>query len=149
MSKSTKPYLVRALHQWCTDQDYVPYIRVWVNEYADVPGEYVENNEIVLNISYNATRELTIHNDFISFDARFGGVSRKIWLPMGNVISIFSRETGEGMEFDVELTEAKHFPRPVVVVPEVTEDTEVAPTQPDDPNGKPRPSGRPSLRIVK
>lgn len=152
MSRSTKPYLIRALHQWCIDQDYIPYIKVWVDEHADVPNEYVENNEIILNVSYDATRDLVIHNESISFSARFNGVVRKIAFPIGNVISIFARETGEGMEFEVELTEAKVYPRPVSLVTDsgkTMDEGKMATEQPEDNGQGSRPTGRPTLRIVK
>jgi stringent starvation protein B len=81
-----------------------PFLVVWVDEHADVPREYVKNNEIVLNIAASATQNLRIDNEWVSFSARFAGVSRDIWVPVGNVMSIFARETGEGMGFEVELS---------------------------------------------
>lgn len=102
MTVSTRPYLLRAIHQWCTDQGQTPYMVVWVDENVQVPMEYVKNNEIVLNVAYSATQNLQLDNDWISFAARFGGVSREIWVPVGNVLSIFSRESGEGMGFELE-----------------------------------------------
>ncbi|MGC0154990.1 ClpXP protease specificity-enhancing factor [Chromobacterium vaccinii] len=141
MSSSTKPYMIRALHQWCSDNGHTPYIVVWVNDRADVPLEYVKNNEIVLNIAYGATKNLQIENDWISFSARFGGVSRDIWVPVGNVMSIFARETGEGMGFEVEPAVEDVPERPT---PEGDEQPDG-----DDPGPGGRPSGRPSLRIVK
>ncbi|SCK09267.1 ClpXP protease specificity-enhancing factor [Vogesella sp. LIG4] len=102
MTVSTRPYLIRALHQWCTDQGQTPYIVVWVDENVQVPMEYVKNNEIVLNVGYGATQGLQIDNEWLSFSARFGGVSREIWIPIGNVLSIFARESGEGMGFELE-----------------------------------------------
>lgn len=102
MTVSTRPYLLRAIHQWCTDQGQTPYMVVWVDENVQVPMEYVKNNEIVLNVAYGATQNLQLDNDWISFAARFGGVSREIWVPVGNVLSIFSRESGEGMGFELE-----------------------------------------------
>lgn len=102
MTASTRPYLIRAIHQWCTDQGQTPYMVVWVDENVQVPMEFVKNNEIVLNVGYGATQGLSIENDWISFSARFGGVSREIWVPVGNVLSIFSRDSGEGMGFELE-----------------------------------------------
>ncbi|WP_434630337.1 ClpXP protease specificity-enhancing factor [Chromobacterium sp. CV08] len=141
MSSSTKPYMIRALHQWCSDNGHTPYIVVWVNDRADVPLEYVKNNEIVLNIAYGATKNLQIDNDWISFSARFGGVSRDIWVPVGNVMSIFARETGEGMGFEVE-------PAVEAVQERPAPEGDGRPDG-DDPGPGGRPSGRPSLRIVK
>ena len=102
MTTSTRPYLIRAIHQWCTDQGQTPYMVVWVDENVQVPMEFVKNNEIVLNVGYGATQGLSIENDWISFSARFGGISREIWVPVGNVLSIFSRDSGEGMGFELE-----------------------------------------------
>lgn len=102
MTASTKPYLLRALYEWCLDNDQTPHIVVWVNEHTRVPMQYVRDNEIVLNIGSTASHNLIIDNDWISFSARFGGISHEIWIPVGHVISIFSRESGEGMGFEVE-----------------------------------------------
>lgn len=99
--KTTKPYFIRALHEWCTDQNLTPYLAVWVDDRVSVPMEYVRNNEIVLNISYDATRNLVLGNEFIQFSARFGGISHDLWVPISNVVSIFARETGEGMGFEL------------------------------------------------
>ena len=102
MTTSTKPYLLRALYEWCTDNGQTPHLVVWVNEHTRVPMQYVRDNEIVLNIGPSASHNLNIDNDWISFSARFGGVAHDIWIPVGHVISIFSRESGEGMGFEVE-----------------------------------------------
>lgn len=106
MTTSTKPYLLRALYEWCTDNGQTPHLVVWVNEHTRVPMQYVRDNEIVLNIGPTASHNLNIDNDWISFSARFGGVAHDIWIPVGHVISIFSRESGEGMGFEVEPYEA-------------------------------------------
>lgn len=137
MSTSTKPYLIRALHQWCTDNEQTPYLVVHVDGSVTVPLEFVKDNEIVLNIGYNATKNLQIDNDWLSFSARFGGVSRDIWVPIGNVLSIFSRETGEGMGFELEPVTGER-PQP-----------DAGPATTDTPaGGKDKPS-RSHLRIVK
>lgn len=106
MTTSTKPYLLRALYEWCTDNGQTPHLVVWVNEHTRVPMQYVRDNEIVLNIGPTASHNLNIDNDWISFSARFGGVAHDIWIPVGHVISIFSRESGEGMGFEVDPYEA-------------------------------------------
>lgn len=98
---STKPYLLRALYEWCTDNGYTPYIAVMVDGNTRVPMEFVKNGEIVLNISFDATGHLKIDNDFIHFKARFGGVSREIVVPVENVSAIYARENGQGMAFEV------------------------------------------------
>ncbi|WP_373975997.1 ClpXP protease specificity-enhancing factor [Chitinibacter sp. SCUT-21] len=136
---STKPYLLRAIHEWCSDQGFTPYLVVAVRGKMQVPMEYVKNGEIVLNVSYNACRNLTIANDFISFSARFNGVPRDIEIPVGAVISIFSRENGEGMGFEYEGS--------AVGEPESAPESNPDEPPPQDP--PPRPSGRPQLRVVK
>lgn len=98
----TKPYLLRALYEWCLDNNQTPHIVVWVNEHTRVPMQYVRENEIVLNIAPTASHNLNIDNDWVNFSARFGGVAQDIWIPVGHVISIFGRESGEGMGFEVE-----------------------------------------------
>ncbi|MBL8333755.1 MAG: ClpXP protease specificity-enhancing factor [Rubrivivax sp.] len=98
---STRPYLVRALHDWCTDNGFTPYIAVHVDGSVQVPMEYVKNNEIVLNIGFEATSGLKIGNEFIEFRARFGGVARDIVVPIDHVVAIYARENGQGMAFPV------------------------------------------------
>ena len=98
-SSSTRPYLVRALHEWCTDNGFTPYVAVSVDDSVQVPREYVSNGEIVLNISFDATSNLQLSNEFIVFKARFGGVAREISVPMGRVIAIYAKENGQGMAF--------------------------------------------------
>jgi stringent starvation protein B len=142
MSTSTKPYLIRALHQWCGDNGHTPYIVVWVDEHTDVPREFVQKNEIVLNISLDATKGLEIVNDSLSFQARFGGIARHVWVPMGNIMSIFARETGEGMGFEVELD--KTSPRSLHAVEDAAAELPPAENATQD-----KPKGRPSLHIVK
>ncbi len=96
---STRPYLIRALYEWCTDNGFTPYVAVLVDDTVQVPREYVKNNEIVLNISFGATSSLKLGNDFIEFKARFGGSAREIQVPIGRVIAIYARENGQGMAF--------------------------------------------------
>lgn len=98
-STSTRPYLIRALYDWCTDNGLTPYVAVAVDETVQVPREYVKNNEIVLNISFDATSSLKLGNDFIEFKARFAGSAREIMVPIGRVIAIYARENGQGMAF--------------------------------------------------
>lgn len=99
---SQKPYLIRALYEWCLDSGFTPYLAVWVNEHTRVPMQFVQDNQIVLSISEAATKDLHIDNDWIHFHARFGGVSQELWIPVGHVISIFAKENGVGMGFEVE-----------------------------------------------
>ena len=98
-SSSTRPYLIRALYEWCTDNGLTPYVAVSVDDTVQVPREYVKNNEIVLNISFDATSSLKLGNDFIEFKARFAGSAREIMVPITHVIAIYARENGQGMAF--------------------------------------------------
>jgi len=99
---STKPYLIRAIHQWCSDNGFTPYLAVAVDARTRVPREHVRDGQIVLNVGYDATAQLSIANDYISFQARFGGVARDISIPVGNVSAIYARENGAGMAFEPE-----------------------------------------------
>lgn len=98
-STSTRPYLIRALYEWCTDNGFTPYVAVRVDDSVQVPREYVKDGEIVLNVSFDATSSLQLGNDFIEFKARFGGKPRDILVPIGRVIAIYARENGQGMAF--------------------------------------------------
>ncbi len=100
---STKPYLVRALHEWCIDNGFTPHLLVQVTSQTRVPLAYVKEGEIVLNINYSATKDLMLENDVITFSARFGGVAQSLYIPMASVKGIFARETGQGMFFEPEL----------------------------------------------
>ncbi len=99
---STKPYLIRAIYEWCADMSYTPYLTVKVDQHVRVPMEYVKNGDIVLSVSQHATRNLTIGNDWIQFSARFNGVSREISVPIYAVQAIFARENGRGVFFEAE-----------------------------------------------
>lgn len=99
---STRPYLIRAMHEWCSDHGFTPYIAVAVDLTVRVPMQHVANNEIVLNIATEATGGLVIGNDFIEFKARFGGVPQEIIVPVGRVVAIYARENGQGMAFPLE-----------------------------------------------
>src|SRR3954463_14891658 len=105
-STSTRPYLIRALYEWCTDNGFTPYVAVLVDETVQVPREYVKNGEIVLNISFDATSSLKLGNDFIEFKARFAGTAREIMVPVSRVIAIYARENGQGMAFPVPVAGA-------------------------------------------
>ncbi len=106
-SASTRPYLLRALHDWCTDNGFTPYIAVTVGPGVQVPAEYVKNNEIVLNIGFEATSGLQLGNDFIEFKARFGGMPREIRVPVDHVLAIYARENGQGMAFPLPTDSAR------------------------------------------
>ena len=161
---STRPYLLRALHDWCTDNGYTPYVAVHVGAGVQVPMEYVKNNEIVLNVSFEATSGLKLGNEFIEFKARFGGVTREIQVPVDRVVAIYARENGQGMAFPMPTEDGAQTPaaEPAVVrglrlatrepVPGAKPDDEpdaAAPADdPPDPN-QPSAGGRPSLKRVK
>lgn len=99
---STRPYLLRALFEWCTDNGLTPHIAVRVDRTTQVPMEFVRDGEIVLNISHDATGGLLIGNEYVEFKARFGGKPREIMVPISNVMAIYARETGQGMAFPPE-----------------------------------------------
>ncbi|MEY5099554.1 MAG: hypothetical protein RJA36_2273 [Pseudomonadota bacterium] len=96
---STRPYLIRAIHEWCCDNGFTPYLAVAVDASVQVPREFVKDGEIVLNTSYDATGNLRLGNDYIEFKARFGGVARDIVVPVDHVLAIYARENGQGMAF--------------------------------------------------
>ncbi len=97
----TKPYMVRAIHEWCVDNGLTPHLLVAVNSQTRVPMAYVKDGEIVLNLNYSATKDLHIDNDAIVFSARFGGISQNLYVPMSAVKGVFARENGQGMFFEV------------------------------------------------
>lgn len=99
---STKPYLLRALYEWCVDNGYTPHLAVKVDSRSQVPSEYVRNGEITLNVSPSAVHKLQMGNELIEFSARFAGVARQISVPVTCVYALYARETGHGMTFDVD-----------------------------------------------
>ena len=105
-STSTRPYLIRALYEWCTDNGLTPYVAVLVDDTVRVPNEYVKDGEIVLNISFDATSALKLGNEFIEFKARFAGTAREIMVPINRVIAIYARENGQGMSFPMSVPAA-------------------------------------------
>ena len=135
---STKPYLMRAIYDWCVDSGYTPYLSVRVDSVTRVPMEYVKDGEIVLNIGPVAVERFRIGNDLIEFSARFNGVGREILIPIGAVSAIYARENGQGLSFEVTAPQAQASGQSA----EASEDKETPPEPP-------RPSGKPSLRRVK
>ena len=152
----TKPYLLRALYEWCVDNGYTPHLAVKVDSRSQVPSEYVRNGEITLNVSPSAVHKLQMGNELIEFSARFAGVARQISVPVTGVYALYARETGHGMTFDVDspkpalqaeaegeppgpapLNDAAPAPLPAAAAP-------AAPTEPTKPTG-----GRPRLRRIK
>lgn len=132
---STKPYLIRAIYEWCSDSGLTPYLAVAVDKNCRVPMEFVKDGEIVLNISANATPDLLIDNDWVGFSARFGGAPREISVPINAVIGIYAKESGQGLFFgrDEEQPEA---------------DQENVDSEPQPENSTPK-RGKPSLKVVK
>jgi stringent starvation protein B len=127
---STKPYLIRAIHEWCCDNGFTPYAAVRVDEHVRVPREYARDAQIVLNIAYEATVGLRIANDWIAFKARFGGVAHDISFPIVNVMAIYARENGVGMAFEPENARTE--------------------SPGEDPGPRtPPPAGRPKLQRIK
>ena len=100
---STKPYLIRALYQWCIDNSFTPYVSVFVDRSVDVPREYVNKDEIVLNIGPTACQSIEIDNESIQFKARFNGIPKEIYIPITHVMAIYSRENSQGMSFPVNI----------------------------------------------
>ncbi len=154
---STKPYLLRAIYEWCTDNGYTPYLAAMVDAKTRVPREYVKNGEIVLNISFTATSGLRMDNDFINFNARFGGVPREISIPVENVAAIYARENGQGMAFEVTPATETGEARTDEVTPEEAGPglAAVPPAEPaessgpDDNPDPPKKGGRPTLTRIK
>jgi stringent starvation protein B len=133
---STKPYMVRAIYEWCCDNGFTPYLAVSVDARTRVPMEFVRDGQIVLNIGPHASNRLNISNEFVDFQARFGGVARDISVPFSNVAAIYARENGAGMAFDLE-EEADNAAAETVVLPE-----------PPEPEPTPPPA-RPKLQRIK
>ncbi len=148
----TKPYLLRALYEWCVDNGYTPHLAVTVDARAQVPVEYVKNGEITLNVAPSAVHKLQLGNELIEFSARFAGVARQISVPVSSVYALYARETGHGMTFDLDSakpalqTKAEGEPAmpavrdaslPALLPP-------AAPAEPTKPSG-----GKPRLRRIK
>jgi stringent starvation protein B len=126
---STKPYLIRALHEWCSDNGFTPFIAVFVDGRVEVPMEFVKNDEIVLNLSSEACHQLDLGNEWVSFQARFGGVPKQVMVPVTHVLAIYARENGQGMS----------FPFDGAKTPDASEGSDDAPKK----------APRPTLTIVK
>jgi len=165
---STKPYLLRALYEWCTDNGYTPHIAVRVDSQTRVPRQFVHNDEIVLKISFEATSQLQMGNEWIEFSARFSGKVHKIEVQVANVLAIYARENGQGMAFpvepatgaavsdapvarseveDVQLLESEPSPQSGDGAPVAASD-EGKPSRPDDDGGKGG-GGKGHLKVVK
>ena len=119
--------MIRAIHEWCCDNGFTPYIAVVADERARVPREFVRDGQIVLNIGYEATGHLNIANDGITFQARFGGVARDIAVPIGNVVAIYAKENGAGMAFEAD---SEGSVQRIALLPEKADDAEPPPAPP-------------------
>jgi stringent starvation protein B len=135
---SSRPYLVRALYEWIVDNDCTPHILVNAEFPAvQVPQGFASDGQIVLNISPSAVRSLHMDNDAVSFEGRFGGVSHSLYVPVGAIMGIYARENGQGMVFELEPADDQG------------DQPDDVPPGDDIPPEPPRPSGRPSLKVVK
>jgi stringent starvation protein B len=138
---STRPYLIRALYDWCSENGFTPYVAVKVDSSVQVPREYVQGGEIVLNVSMDATSSLKLGNDFIEFKARFGGKPCEIMVPIHRVMAIYARENGQGMSFPVS---DENLPALSAVHP-----PEGAPVAVPEPMPPAAPTARPTLTRIK
>ncbi len=155
---STKPYLLRALYEWCVDNGYTPHLAVRVDSRSQVPSEYVRNGEITLNVSPSAVHKLQMGNELIEFSARFAGVARQISVPVAGVYALYARETGHGMTFEVDAAKppveseagkesasgSSSNESGPAALPAPPGAVGAAPTEPTKPTG-----GKPQLRRIK
>jgi stringent starvation protein B len=137
---STKPYLLRALYEWCVDNGFTPYISVVVDAATRVPPEYVRNGEIVLNVGPLAANRLKMGNETIDFSARFGGVARELSIPIAQVAAIYARENGHGMSFEIDRNKT-----PWEASGEAAAQPAATPEPPTPAPG----GGKPTLRVIK
>jgi stringent starvation protein B len=151
---STRPYLVRALYEWCTDNGLTPYVAVKVDESVQVPRDHVKNGEIVLNISFDATSALKLGNEFIEFKARFSGKAQDILVPLNRVLAIYARENGQGMAFPLDdsdssgaSTTEKNIPQSETRGDTGSKRVQLVPNDADHSDGEPQPPPRPTDRI--
>lgn len=138
---STKPYLLRAIWEWCNDSGFTPYIAVQVDARTNVPREFIRDGQIVLNLGPDATNKLQIGNDLIEFQARFGGVARQLSVPVSQVSAIYARENGAGMAF--EIGDDNGFAESEALEPALDDVSDEKP-EPPRPEG-----GRPKLQRIK
>lgn len=146
--QSTKPYLIRAIHEWCADKGFTPYLTVVVDATTRVPREFVKDGQIVLNVGLEATHQLLMGNEEITFQARFGGRSFPVVVPIERVAAIYARENGEGMAFEViesaagEADDRQEVASPAQGLPSgAAAETRASPAE--------RPPGRPVLTRIK
>lgn len=144
---SQQPYFLRALYEWCVDSSLTPYVTVRVDVKTRVPQAYVKDGQIVLNVGPSAVRNLHMDNEWVTFSARFGGQSQNIEIPVGNVLAIYAKETGEGMSFENLLPPLESESEELTSAPGQASaqeaDMDASPEPPHPPRGKPQ------LRVVK
>lgn len=140
MTISTKPYLIRAIYEWCVDQGYTPYLAAVVDHAVRVPPGYAQDGRIVLNLSPDATNQMNLGNDKVTFQARFNGAVQSLLIPISHVVAIYARENGQGMAFELEGGEEDGDGGGVLV----DEDADTSPPSPPSP-----PGGRSHLKIIK
>ena len=152
----TKPYLIRAIHEWCSDNGLTPYLGVAVDASVDVPMAYVANNQIVLNVSYGATDALKLGNDLITFKGRFDGQVKDLMIPVARVVAIYAKENGQGMAFEAteavfdSVVEPEKLIPPTPVIALVKRDDGKSETSSSEPDIDPPPGpGRSGLRRIK
>ncbi|WP_340609639.1 ClpXP protease specificity-enhancing factor [Xenorhabdus bharatensis] len=151
-----RPYLLRAHYEWLLDNDLTPHIVVDVTQYGvNVPMEYAQNGQIILNIAPRAVGNLELADDEVRFNARFGGIARQVSVPMSAVIAVYARENGAGMMFEPEVayetdSESEDSESPVADNLVLIRDMKTShdDNSPDDEPPQP-PKGRPTLRVVK
>ena len=133
----TRPYLARAIYEWICDNNLTPYLLVDATKpYTDVPTQFIQDGQIVLNIVPHAVHKLNMSNDAVTFSARFGGVSRDIYVPFNAVLGLYAKENGQGLFFDPEeYSNAQSHENPVESNHTETKQTET-------------PKKKPSLRIL-
>jgi stringent starvation protein B len=139
---STKPYLLRAIWEWCCDNGFTPHIAVAVDQRTRVPREFVKDGQIVLNLGPGATNKLQIGNEYVEFQARFGGVARELSVPIQQVAAIYARENGAGMAFDLD--------EEALLTARVEAEDSESDFEPEPEPEPPRPeAGRPKLQRIK
>ncbi len=142
-SLSQQPYFLRALYEWCVDSGHTPYLTVRVDKRTRVPQAYVKDGQIILNVGPSAVRNIHMDGEWVTFSARFGGMSHSIEIPVGNVIAIYARETGEGMAFDNLGTSSD------AEIGESSVTDEPSGQETEEGNSPQPPRGRPQLKVVK
>lgn len=146
---STRPYVLRAIFEWCVDNGFTPHLTVAVDAHTVVPREYVADGQITLNIGAEATQRLSMQNDFVSFVARFNGAARDIFIPVGRIVAIYARENGAGLVFPPEDSPIADPAAPATDAEVVRADEADAADKPADRGPDKPPRGKSHLQRVK